>query len=84
MTDNYVLDCSFDTGDGMWCFCPIEMDADGNVTSIITGLNFLSDSPPKGGHFVGVVHQDGQEACDEWCEKNRAVVDRLLAEREAA
>jgi len=78
-----MLDCTFDTEDsGLWCFCPVTLDDDGHVTSIVTGMNFLSDSPP--GRFIGVVHENGQEACDAWCEAHRDVIDRLIAERDAA
>lgn len=85
MSEPYVLDCTLETGaDGLYCFCPVETDEGGEITSIVVGLNYLSTSPPDRGRFIGVVHADGQEACDAWCASHQDVIDRLVAERPAA
>lgn len=77
MTEDYVLDCTFGERDGFLCFCPVNYDEEGNVESIMTGLSYLSDRPPDGARFVGVVHMDGQEACDKWCAENEETINRL-------
>lgn len=76
--DAYVLDATLlNDEDGLLCFCPVELDESGEVTSIMTGLSYLSDTPPDGTRFLGVVHGDGQDACNEWCAANADVVERL-------
>lgn len=68
--DKWVIDASMGVpADGLFCFCPIEFNADGSVKSIVTGLNVLTQKPPHDGEFIGVVHQDGQEAVEQFCEK---------------
>lgn len=61
--------------DGLLCFCPVELDADGEIENIVVGLSFLSDKPPNGEKCLGAFHPDGQEACEAWCEANREALD---------
>lgn len=77
----YILDCTLDPGDGLHCFCPVELDDEGNVVSVVTGLNYLSTDPPEAGRLIGVVHLDGQEMCDQWCAVNEAELTRLFGDR---
>lgn len=73
----YVLDATLDYGDGLHCFCPVVLDEEGIVESIVVGLNFISTDPPKGGRLVGIVHMDGNDAVNAWCDQNRDELDRL-------
>lgn len=80
MYDNWILDAGMSPGNGMFCFCPVELDDDGQITTVVTGLNMLSGQPPSSGVLIGVIHEDGQEAVEAFCEANREDIDRLLAE----
>lgn len=62
---------------GTFAFCPVEMEK-GEVKGIQIGLTLVSDRPP--GEFVGVFHDDGQEACNAFCERHN---DTLKALKEA-
>lgn len=61
--DNWVLDATMG-----WppCFCPVELTDEGEIKSIVTGLNVIG-TPPEG-RVIAIVHADGQEAVDEFCE----------------
>ena len=64
----WVIDASFDTGEGPLCFVPIE----GSGTpeeSIVWGITFLG-SIPDGAKVIGVVHSEGQCAVEEWVARN--------------
>ena len=56
-------------------FYPIDGDFDGEFC-LIVGMAFVSDEPPPDGRLVGIVHPDGQEAVEEWCRDNHALVER--------
>ena len=71
----WIIDASMPSPPGLLCFCPVEMK-DGEVTSILTGLNFISDRPPNGMRCIGAVHDAGQEAVEAWCEANREAYER--------
>ena len=75
----FVLDATREPGDGLHCFVPIRYAPDGSVESIVIGLNYLSPDPPERGRFVGIIHEDGQEACDAWVEANTDEYERLRA-----
>lgn len=70
--EGWVLDATLDDGSGLHCFCPVEGD------DIVTGMNLLTDVPP--GPLVGVIHADGQEAVEAWCEEHADMVDRIYEE----
>jgi hypothetical protein len=63
MLDEWVLDLTFGT-EPLPCFCPYDREND----SIVTGLNMLTNKCP--GELIGVVHPEGQEAVEKWCEEN--------------
>lgn len=73
----FVLDASIDDGDGIHCFVPVTFDDAGEVESLVLGMNYISRDPPSRGVFVGVVHLDGDEACDKWCRENGEELERL-------
>ena len=77
MYKNYVIDATIsEPSNGLFCFCPIEGDIHGDF-SIIIGLNFLSDRPPKGSKLVAIVHADGQKAVEEFCNKYKKELNNL-------
>lgn len=82
---NYVIDATMGCRNGMFVFCPIEGDLEGDY-EIVTGLNILSDEPPIGGEVVAIVHEDGQEAVEEFCDEYVDELERLtdkLEERDS-
>lgn len=74
--ERWVLDATLVDGTeddiGMYPFCPIAEDG-----SVMVGMTFVSSEPP--GPFAGVVHFDGQEACEAWCEAHPELLERLRA-----
>jgi len=66
--DRWVLDASMGGRDGIFTFCPVEGDLTGEYT-VITGMNFVSDRPPEGGSLVAIIHPDGQEAVEHFCQR---------------
>ena len=66
MITDYVLDATMGCKDGLFCFCPIEGDINGDFT-VITGLNLISSSMPERGKVVAIVHADGQNAVEKFC-----------------
>jgi len=85
--DRWVIDATMGCHDGLFTFCPIEGDIEGEYT-VITGLNVVSSAPPKWGKVVAIVHADGQEAVESFCEENARYLEalraRLLATEEEA
>ena len=77
----WALDASMGVRDGAFCFCPVELDADGNIENVVTGLTVVSDQPPRGGQMIAVVHQDGQRAVEDFCAEHKAEIDRLFLAR---
>jgi len=61
----------------MHCFVPVTFGPDGEIDSIVLGMNYITSEPP--GRLVGVIHADGQEACDAWCDANQDEIERLFA-----
>ena len=73
--ENWVLDATMGCRDGTFCFCPVEGDVAGDDWQLVTGMNFISDCPP--GKVVAVVHEDGQEAVDEFCEEYAEAIGKI-------
>jgi hypothetical protein len=71
-----VIDASL-SRDGLFCFCPIEGDIDKDF-SVVTGMNFLG-SKPDDMKLVAVIHPDGQEAAEKFCNQWREQLDALKA-----
>ncbi len=76
MWDKYVIDGTIGTPPGLLCFCPVELDEDGEISSIITGMNYLSDTPPGDAEVIAVVHADGQDAVDAFYADRKADIDK--------
>lgn len=71
-TTKYVLDASMG-----WppCFCPVELDEQGEIVSIITGINLITDRPS--GPVIAIVHEEGQEAVDNFCTEHADFIKGL-------
>lgn len=70
-----VIDASMGVALGnsrAFCFCPL-----GDDGRIVTGMNYVSETPPAGMQLVGVVHEDGQEACEWFCKLHKQELDDL-------
>lgn len=75
--DTWVIDATIATPRGLFCFCPVDGDINGEH-SIVTGMNVLSDTPP--GRVVAIVHEDGQAAVEKWAADNADLLSRLHQE----
>lgn len=76
--DTYVVDATMhDDESGVLCFCPVEVDDDGNLGAVIVGLSILSSEPPAGARVVGVFHAGGDEAAADWCASHQATIAAL-------
>ena len=66
----YVIDVTLADGDGVHCFVPVEFDEHGEVETIVIGMNYLTslDGGPR--PIVGIIHSDGDEAVEAWCDAN--------------
>lgn len=82
--DKWVIDASMSTPDGLFCFCPVELDEAGEIVSVITGMNYLSDKPPRDESLIAVIHPDGQEAAEAFCEYHKDALARLKPPTTAA
>lgn len=70
-----VLDASMGCRDGLFCFVPVEYEDDGKTfRCFVTGLNFISSTVPTGKRLVGIVHPDGQEAVERFCEEFKTLL----------
>jgi hypothetical protein len=72
-----VIDASMGIRAGMLCFCPVERNEAGEIVSVITGANYLG-SPPPGSRVIAVIHEDGQEAVEAFCEEYRDIVAEFV------
>lgn len=73
---NWVLDATIATPAGTFCFCPIEGDLEGDF-KIVTGMNLISDKP--NGDLLGIVHENGQQAVEQWCAEHAEELEQLKA-----
>jgi hypothetical protein len=75
LSEMWVLDATL-AGDGPpYPFVPVEVDEHGLPSGFLVGMTFVSDCPP--GEFVGVIHADGDEACEAWVEEHREFLATL-------
>ena len=79
--EQWVIDATMGCKDGLFTFCPIEGDIDSEY-SVVIGMNYVSDTPPKWGKVVAIVHADGQEAVEIFCEENAVHLEALKARLE--
>jgi hypothetical protein len=77
MWSECVIDASMGTRGGLFTFCPIEGDINGEY-QVVTGLNFIG-APPRGVKLVAIIHPDGQAAVDRFCRENEAALNTLKA-----
>jgi hypothetical protein len=78
-----VIDAEAGCRDGLFCFCPIDGDIHGEFT-VITGMNFLGAVPPDKMKLVAIVHPDGQEAVERFCEQYAAELEAAKSEARTA
>jgi hypothetical protein len=71
-----VIDASMGCKDGVFCFCPIEGDITGEFT-IVTGMNYISKAPHGSMRLVGIVHPDGNEAVERFCQHYEPELESL-------
>jgi len=76
MWEEYVIDATMGVMDETFCYCPIEGEFP-NKFSVVTGMNYLSFEPPHNAKLVGIVHQDGTEAVEQFCTENKPLLDKL-------
>lgn len=74
MWGDCVIDASMGANGGLLCFCPVELGPDGEIESIITGMNFVG-APPTGSAVIGVVHEDGQDAAEAFYAEHRNLIE---------
>lgn len=78
VNNNYVIDATFGMQDGMFCFCPIDGDPEGDF-EIVSGLNYIAPTPPPEARLVAVVHREGQAAVEEFMVTHERELDELIA-----
>lgn len=67
MFTDYVVDASMGCNDGLFCVCPVRLDENDEIESIIVGFNILTDKQGLPNYnIIGVVHEDGDEAAEEF------------------
>jgi len=73
--DEWLVDVTF----GSLCFVPIERTGpDDDDFNIVFGMNYVADEPPSG-KVIGIIHEDGQEAVEQWCRENPDAFKRLMS-----
>ena len=70
----WVIDATLSTPPGLFCFCPIEGDINGEYT-IVTGMNYIGNRAPA--KLVAIVHEDGQEAVNRWCKEHEKELEAM-------
>lgn len=76
-----VIDATLGIKYDTFCFCPIEGSFPDKF-DIVVGMNYLSSVPPKDLKLVGIVHQDGEKAVNQFCEKNKELLEQLKKDME--
>lgn len=80
--DKWVIDSTFYKDDGLLCFVPIEHPHTPQET-LVLGMNVLSDIEHFAlGRVIGIVHLDGDAACDAFCATHPDIVQALQAKLE--
>jgi len=78
MYNQWVIDATlYNENDGMLCFVPIE-NAHTDQETLVLGLNILSDLEHfDHGKVIGVIHLDGQEAADIFCNEHPEIIENI-------
>jgi len=73
MFKEWAIDASM-CQDGLLCLVPIDEN------QIYTGFSYFCrlDELPENKPIVAVIHPDGQEAVERWCEENKNIVDTIF------
>lgn len=67
MYKDFVIDATMYHEDGLFCFIPVE-DWDTDAPTFVVGMNLLTSLDGFcQGNLVGVMHEAGQEAAEQWC-----------------
>lgn len=66
----WIIDADM-SRDGLLAFCPVERNEVGELTSVVTGLTFLSDKPPHNEKCIGVWSEAGEEAAADFFEAHK-------------
>ena len=56
---------------GTFTFIPVEGEFGTAEAKYVVGMMYVSDKPPHDGKVVGVFHEDGQEAVEQFCEQHK-------------
>lgn len=75
---NCVIDATMGFRDGMFVFCPIEFNLIGEF-SVISGLNYIGSTMPENHKLVGIVHEGGQSAVEQFCQQHEEELTKLKA-----
>ena len=72
MFDRWVIDAGA-SNDEMLCFCPMVGE------DILIGVSVISGKIPNG-EFVGIYHEDGDVAANNWYHKHYEIVESYICE----
>jgi len=76
MWDDWVIDLTISEEDGLYCFVPVEWHGDDPL--FVIGMNLLTSIDGfEQGKIIGVIHEAGQEAVDEWCREHPGLLEAL-------
>ena len=73
-----VIDATMGARGGMLVFCPVDLDENGEITTVISGAMFVG-SPPSGAKVIAIVHEDGQEAVEAFYEAHRDLIEPFFS-----
>lgn len=72
--ETWALDASAANSEEVRTFVPIDMD----TGEIFLGMSYIGMNPP--GVLVGIIHHDGDEACEKWCKEHPEIVSELFGD----
>lgn len=73
-----VLDASMGCRDGLFSFCEVRGDLDGEF-EVMTGLTYVGARVPDGLRLVAIVHPGGQDAAEAFCIEHAEAIAALDA-----
>ena len=80
---DWVVDITrFEEGKGIYCFVPVE-NAESENPTFITGFSVITSLDGfDRGRIRGIIHEQGQEECDKWCEAHAITYESIMARAE--
>ena len=69
----WIIDAK-ESGDGLFCFCQVDSQ---DIVDVQYRL-YSDEKPP--GKLIGIIHEDGQEAADEWYDTNKERIINIINE----